>query len=257
MIQENLDNNEHRPILRVGNTVHRPTNYWTPAVHELLNYLESVNFEYSPRVLGFDEQGREILTYMEGESGKEGWYKIHSDNGLQNYARLLREYHDAVAGYKPSADTEWAYAKGGLKPGQIVCHGDFGPWNVTWNGDEPTGIIDWDLVFPATPSYDVLYALEWAVPFHDDKLALEWHHFPDIPDRRSRVDVFLEAYGIARSELGDVASGVAGVQRQVAGFEKILADRGLQPQANWVANGDLELIEQRAEWTEANRHLFE
>ena len=75
--EQDLDNNKHRAIVRVGNTVHRPTNYWTPAVHDVLNYLESINFKYSPRVLGFDEQGREILTFMEGESGKEGWYKVH------------------------------------------------------------------------------------------------------------------------------------------------------------------------------------
>src|SRR6478672_10680180 len=102
MNEELLINNEHRPIVRVGDTVHRPTNWWTPAVHELLNYLESAGFKYSPRVLGFDDKGREVLTYMKGESGKEGWFKIHSDTGLSNYAKLLREYHDAVADYRPS-----------------------------------------------------------------------------------------------------------------------------------------------------------
>jgi len=258
MDEENLDNNKHRPIVRVGDTVHRPTSWWTPAVHELLKYLESVNFGYSPRVLGFDAQDREILTFMDGESGKAGWYNIHSEKGLQNYARLLRDYHQAIASYKPSADSIWAFAEGGLKSGEeIVCHGDFGPWNLTWNNDEPTGIIDWDLVFPAKPEYDVLYALEWSVPFHDDKMALEWHHFAEVPDRKRRVDIFLEAYGMSREELGDVVSGVAALQRTVAGHEKILAERGLQPQVDCVANGDLEVIEKRAQWTETNRHLFE
>jgi len=101
MEEETLDNNEHRPIVRIGNTVHRPANYWTPAVHDVLNYLESVNFPYSPRVLGFDDEGREVLSFIEGESGKEGWYKIHSDDGLRSFAKLLRSYHDAIAGYKP------------------------------------------------------------------------------------------------------------------------------------------------------------
>jgi hypothetical protein len=132
MDEENLDNNQHRPIMHIGDTVHRPISWWTPAVHELLKYLESINFKYSPRVLSFDEQGREILTFMDGESGKEGWYKIHSEKGLQNYARLLRDYHQTIADYKPSADSICAYAEGGLKPGEeIVCHGDLGPWNLT------------------------------------------------------------------------------------------------------------------------------
>lgn len=257
MDEENLNNNQHRPMVRVGDAVHRPTGWWTPAVHELLKYLESINFKYSPRVLGFDEQGREILTFMDGESGKEGWYKIHSIKGLQKYARLLRDYHQAIADYKPSEGSIWAYAEGGLKPGEIVCHGDFGPWNLTWQDDQPTAIIDWDLAFPAKPSYDVLYALEWSVPFHDDKMALEWHHFAKVPDRKHRVDIFLEAYGTSRKELGDVVGGVVEVQRTTAKHEKILAGRGLQPQVDWVANGDLETVEIRAKWTEANRHLFE
>lgn len=257
MEEENLDNNAHRQIVRIGKTVHRPTSWWTPAVHDVLNYLESVDFKYSPRVLGFDDEGREILSFMEGESGKEGWYKIHSNKGLQNYARLLREYHDAIAGYIPSDSSIWAYAEGGLKPGEIVCHGDFGPWNITWNGETPTGIIDWDLVFPAKPSYDIFYALEWSVPFHDNEMARDWHHFKKIPDRKHRIDVFLEGYGTTRQELGNVISGVAKTQRTVAEHEKILAERGSQPQVEWVENGSLELAERRAQWTEANRNLFE
>jgi hypothetical protein len=215
-----------------------------------------VGFKYSPRVLGFDEQGREILTFMGGESGKEGWYKLHSNIGLQNYARLLRSYHDAVADYKPSANSLWAYAKGGLKPGEIICHGDFGPWNITWDGERPIGIIDWDLVFPAEPSYDIFYALEYSAPFRDDATTIEWHHFTEVPDRKQRIDIFLKAYGTSRKELGDVVAGVANVQRTVAGHEKLLAERGLQPQVDWVAAGDLEVIEKRAKWTEANRGLF-
>lgn len=257
MQETTFENNEHRLIARIGDTVHRPAHWWTPSVHDLLNYLEKVNFPYAPRVLGFDEVGREILTFMEGESGKEGWTKIHSDKGLRNFARLLHEYHQAVAEYEPPADSLWAYAEGSLNPGEIICHGDFGPWNVTWHGNTPIGIIDWDLVFPAKPEYDVLYALEYSAPFRDDKLTREWHHFSEVPDRKRRIDVFLEAYGTSREEVGDVVAGVAGIQRTVAGHEKLLAERGLQPQVDWVASGDLEVIEKRAQWTLANRQLFE
>ena len=194
---------------------------------------------------------------MNGESGKSGWYKIHSDQGLKNYAKLLRDYHDAVASYRPSKDSIWAYATGGLKANEIVSHGDFGPWNITWDGENPIGIIDWDFVFPAEPSYDIFYALEYSAPFRDDKLTREWHHFEDVPHRKHRIDIFLESYGINRQKLGDVVTGVAKTQRIVAGNEKYLADRGLQPQLDLVENGDLELSEKRAQWTENNRLLFE
>lgn len=255
MTNELLHDNPNRPIERIGDAVHRPTHHWTPAVHDLLNYLQSVNFPYSPRVLGFDEDGREILSYIEGQSGADSWIKITSDDGLRKFAKLLRAYHDAIAGYRPPADAEWACAVGAPKDGEIMCHGDFGPWNIVWDGDEPVGIIDWDLVVPAKPRFDVLYALEYSAPFRDDEDALKWHHFSEVPNRKHRIEVFAEAYGL--SELGDVVTDVAAMQRLVAGFEKQLAERGLHPQVEWVADGDLEVVEQHAKWTETHRSLFE
>ncbi len=255
MPEENLNGESKHQIVRIGNTVHRPTNWWTPSVHHLLNYLESVNFKYSPRVLGFDDQGREILSFIDGESGGAGWKKIISEDGLRKYAKLLREYHDVIANYKPLASSEWAYAKGELKKGEIMCHGDFGIWNTVWVGDEPVGIVDWDFVVPAKPSYDVFYALEYSAPFRDDEACMKWHHFPEVPDRKKRIKIFTEVYGI--SDIGGVVSGVAQVQRKVGEYELALAKRGLQPQVDWVANGDLEEVEKRAKWTEENRYLFE
>jgi len=249
-----LENNKHRPIVQIGDTIHRPTHWWTPNVHDLLNYLEKVGFPYSPRVLGFDEHGREVLSYIKGDSGKDGWYKIHSDEGLANFAKLLRSYHDAIADYKPPQNAEWAYSKNELKPGEIMCHGDFGPWNIVWDGETPVGILDWDFVLPAKPTYDVFYALEYSTPFRDDKTAMEWHHFAEVPDRKRRVQIFLDAYGIS---LTDIADSVARVQRQGIDHVKYLAERGVQPQATWVNDGTLEEIERNARWTEANRALFE
>lgn len=255
MIEENLNGESKHQIVKIGNTVHRPTNWWTPAVHHLLKYLESVGFKYSPRVLGFDDQGREVLSFIEGESGGSAWKKITSENGLKKYAKLLREYHDAVSGYVPLPNSEWAYAKGDLKDGEIMCHGDFGVWNTVWVGDEPVGIVDWDFVVPAKPIYDVFYALEYSAPFRDDETALKWHHFSEVPNRKQRIKVFKEAYGV--SDIGDVVKSVAQMQRKVGEYEAMLAEKGLQPQVDWVANGDLEEVEKRAKWTEQNRSLFE
>lgn len=254
MSDQLLDTNPNRPIERIGNTVHRPTHHWTPAVHDLLNYLQSVGFKYSPKVLGFDDAGREILSYIDGQSGGDGWANVITDDGLRKFAKLLRTYHDAIAGYTPSANAEWACVTGAPKNGQIMCHGDFGPWNIVWKDSEPVGIVDWDLVVPAEPRFDMLYALEYSAPFRDDETTIKWHHFPEVPNRKQRIEVFAEAYGL--TDLGDVVTDVAAMQRKVAGFERQLAERGLQPQAEWVANGDLEVVEQRAKWTEANRSLF-
>lgn len=251
----NLGSDEQRRVLRRGNTVLRPVAWWTSAVHDLLKYLESVDFPYSPRVLGFDDAGHEVLTFLQGDSGKDGWKKITSEEGLSKYARLLRRYHDAIADYRPAASAEWAYASGGLKPGEILCHGDFGPWNIVWQGDEPVGILDWDMVTPALPLHDVLYCLEYSAPFRDDETALRWHHFSSVPDRKRRIEIFRSAYGI--SPLQDITLQVASLQRKVARSMHQLAERGMEPQRTWVASGALAEAERQAQWTESHHCLFE
>ncbi|MDR2984856.1 MAG: hypothetical protein LBV34_08440, partial [Nocardiopsaceae bacterium] len=51
--------------VRVGDTVRRQSGAWTPAVHALLEYLDG-RVDGIPRVLGQDEQGREVLSYLPG-----------------------------------------------------------------------------------------------------------------------------------------------------------------------------------------------
>lgn len=254
MPEEQLSTNKQHPIVRIGNEVHRPTAFWTPAVQDLLKHLESVGFPYSPRVLGFDEEGREVLSYFEGESGKAGWYKILDDDGLRRFAKLLRTYHDAVATYRPPQDLEWSNEAKRLKPGEIICHGDFGPWNIVWQGNEPVGIVDWDVALPAAPEHDILYAIEYSAPFRDDEAAVTWHHFPKVPDRKHRVEVLLEAYG--HPAIDNLSTKVAEMQRETGRREAYLAERGIQPQVEWIANGDLDEIEKRAKWSESNSALF-
>ena len=57
--------NTHEEVVRVDDTVRRPTGPWTPGVHALLVHLQKRGFEGAPRVHGIDEQGREVLDYIE------------------------------------------------------------------------------------------------------------------------------------------------------------------------------------------------
>jgi len=53
-------------VVRVGDTVRRPTGPHSAFVHALLMHLEAVGFAGAPRLLGMDDQGREILSYLAG-----------------------------------------------------------------------------------------------------------------------------------------------------------------------------------------------
>ena len=143
-----FETSPNRTITRIGDTVHRPFERWTPAVHELLRYLEAVGFDATPRVLGIDREGREILSFVPGDSGARGWAYVVPDDGLRAYARLLRRYHDAVRTYLPPPDAIWSRTTGAPGPGELVCHGDCGPWNVVWRDGDPVALVDFDHARP-------------------------------------------------------------------------------------------------------------
>jgi hypothetical protein len=242
-------------VERIGDTVHRPVAPWTAAVHGLLRYLEDVGYEYSPRVLGFDEQGREVLNWIGGESGPDGWGQVIDDRGLVAFARLLRNYHDAVAGYRPPLSTCWSTGVAELVAGEVVCHGDFGPWNTVWRDGKPIGIIDWDHARPAPRLHDVAYALQFTAPFRDDAECLRWLRYPRPPDRRHRLEVFASAYGL--TDTAGLVDVVLAVQASYIEADRRLAEQGHEPQATWVAEGHLDQLRARLVWSQANRHLLD
>lgn len=242
-------------VERIGDTVRRPAAPWTPAVHELLRHLEAVGFEHAPRVLGFDEQGREVLTYLPGESGADGWAKVVDERGLVAFAHLLRDYHDAVAGFRPPAGSRWSTRSGGPVGADVVCHGDFGPWNAVWHGVRPVAIIDWDHARPAPRLHDVAYALEYVAPFRDDTECLRWLRYPEPPNRRHRLEVFAAAYGL--TDISDLVDIVLAVQSEGVEEVRRLAEEGHEPQAGWVAEGHLDELAARVAWSREHRYLVE
>jgi len=252
---EVLQDEPHRTVVRVGDTVRRPRQPWSATVHELLRYLESIDYPHSPRFLGIDEEGREIVSYIEGESGRDGWAKVVEDEGLIAMARRLREYHDAVRGFRPAAADGWAGRTAPQQADEVICHGDFGPWNLVWHGLQPVAVLDWDYAWPARPIHDVAYALEYVAPFRDDETCVRWLSFPAPPDRRRRLEVFAEAYGLESS--AGLVDAVIAQQELVWERARLLAEQGCQPQAEWQATGFLDITGERIRWSRDNRRLFE
>ncbi|GIE32775.1 phosphotransferase [Actinoplanes italicus] len=245
MSDEVLQDDPYRRVVRIGDTVRRPLHPWSTTVHELLQHLQEQGFEYAPRLLGIDDEGREVLTWIDGESGGDGWAKVVTDEGLTAMARLLRDYHDAVRDFRPSSAAGWAAHDGVFRPGDLVCHGDFGPWNLVWHGNTPIGILDWDYTWPHPPLHDVVYALEYVAPFRDDEFAMSSMRHPAAPDRRRRMEVFAAAYGL--TAIDGLADGVIAQQEEVLARVRRLAAEGRQPQLTWQESGALAGIERRIE----------
>lgn len=234
-------------IERVGNTVRRPMEFWSPAVHDLLRYLDEVDFP-APRVIE-SEGDFEVLTWIEGESGPAAWAKVVPEAGLRRWGRFLRQYHDAIADYRPPPDSAWSSGTGTCLAGELMCHGDFGPWNGVWQGDDIVGLIDWDHARPASPLFDIAYGIEFTAPFRDDEECIRWLRYPDPPNRLERIEVFCDAYGTVVPD--DVIACVVDQQRAVLRTCEELGRRGIEPLATWIRDGHLNKLRSRIAWTES------
>ncbi len=237
----------------VGDRVYRPAGWWTPAVHALLEYLHGVGFTCVPRPFGV-VGGEEVLGFMPGESGAAGWQRAVPEAGLRALARLLRDFHQAAAGFVVPEGTRWALSAGPARPGEVICHGDFGPWNVIWDGPRPVGLVDFDFAQPGDALDDVAYALEYLAPFRDDAHALRWQGFTVPPDRARRIEVFAAEYGLT-SDAGLVEAVIR--RQELTGCHvRALAEQGLEPQRTWAANGVYDELASRVQWSRDNRALF-
>jgi hypothetical protein len=129
-------------IVRVGNAVRRPAKGNAAFVHDLLLFLEDQSFPFAPRFFGRDGQGRDILSYLEGETWPGSGSGL-SDDLLEQAARAIRRYHDVTAGSRLSQNHE------------IIAHHELGPHNTIFQGGHLVGFIDWDDAAPSTRLRDL------------------------------------------------------------------------------------------------------
>lgn len=147
-------------VVRVGDTVRRPIGSWTPAVHALLRHLEAVGFEHSPRVLGIDQKGREILTFCEGVSlSLDAPHLLASLDTVAKAGELGRALRAAVQAFVAPADARWWRGSTDPVPDPLVIHGDLAPWNVIVDG-ENWKLIDWDVAGPGRYEWEAAYSLQ-------------------------------------------------------------------------------------------------
>lgn len=184
-------------VVRVGDTVRRPASTSTPAVHALLRHLEAVGFEGAPRVVGMDGLGREILTYVPGTTGVR--LESVTDEALAGLAVLVREFHDATAGF-PLTLEGWAYGSNDDKAPEVIGHCDLTPDNVIFRHDRdggpaatPRALIDFDLARPTTRLFDIVTTLRHWAPIADP---VDRHPLLRDLDVGERLRLFCDAYGV-------------------------------------------------------------
>ncbi|WP_218577993.1 aminoglycoside phosphotransferase family protein [Phytohabitans rumicis] len=210
--------------VRVGDTVRRTPGPWTPSVHALLRHLESRGFAGAPRALGFDDQGREVLSYLPGEvvGTTRPWpIWVYDEGALTQVAHWVRDLHAAVADFVPAPDAVWREG-GAWQPGLVVGHNDAAPYNAAWSAGRLVGFFDWDFAAPVTADWDLAFtAFAW-VPLHARHVVAA-EGFTDFAARPRRLRLFLDGYGWTGPPGDFVATVRERVAASAAGIRRIAA----------------------------------
>ena len=126
-------------------------------MHALLRHLEDVGFAAAPRLAGsgVDTDGREVLTFIDGEFTQPGPWSL---DGAAAAGSLLRDLHRATRSFRPPADAVWfpwhgltaRQRRGFLN--QVI---EFAICDTAWEADD-AGIT------PETTAHPVaLWAMAW------------------------------------------------------------------------------------------------
>jgi Ser/Thr protein kinase RdoA (MazF antagonist) len=181
-------------VVRVGDTVRRPRAASSAAVQALLLHLEEMGFAGAPRYLGSDAQGRDVLSYIEGQVPLPP-YPAWSmrDDALVDLAHLLRRFHEATASFDLAGVSGWADEWADPVAGPLVCHNDLFPENVVFRDGREVALIDFDMAAPGRAFWDVaIAAQEWA-PLSAPEARRD---HPRHLDGVARLRLFASAYGI-------------------------------------------------------------
>lgn len=178
-------------VHRVGDTVRRPMRPTAPATHALLRHLERVGFDGAPRVLGIDDEGREVLSYVPGTAitaPAPEW--ALTDAALRSVGELLRRFHEAVADFDPTPYT-WPPSPPAPYSCGTITHNDPNLDNIVFRDGRAVALIDFDLAAPGAPVWDVAGAARLWAPLRcpadttDVRRGRELH----------RLRVLVDAYG--------------------------------------------------------------
>ena len=231
--EEKLSGGSMSSVSKVGGTVRRQAGPWSAQVQRLLGHLRTKGLTEVPEPLGFDEQGREILSFIPGQVGHAPLPEaLRSDEVLASAARLLRRIHDASQELVRELPNGWQAAT--RPPLEVICHGDFAPYNCVFDQGQLVGVIDFDHAHPGSRAWDLAYALYRFASLTDPSNP---EHDGETSEQCRRARLFCDAYGLTER-----AGLVKTIQARVAFMADSLyqgAARGDPRFLSNIQNGDL------------------
>ncbi|MGR6321442.1 phosphotransferase [Micromonospora soli] len=174
-------------VVRVGDTVRRPASPASRFVARLLTHLAKKGFDGCPQHLGWDQHGRDMLSFVPGHVPAR--WQHFTDKQVGQAARLLRQLHDATR--------DLACVLGG----EVVCHHDPGPNNTVFRDGQPAAFIDFDFAAPGHPLEDLGYlAWAWCISSRPDR--------GPATEQARQVRTLADAYGLSPTDRGRLPAAI-------------------------------------------------
>ena len=193
-------------VTKVGGRVLRARRQGSTNVERLLTVLGRRGFRYSPRFVGLSDDDRQVLEFIEGQAGAYPLpEELRHDEALISAARALRSLHEVTSDLATEVLDGWMLEA--VEPYEVICHGDFAPYNCVFDGSRLVGIIDFDTAHPGPRIRDIAYAI---------------YRFTPLTATRERRRIRLS---------GRAGSAGSAVLRRVRGGESDSGHRGRVPTA--------------------------
>jgi hypothetical protein len=245
-------------VVRVDDNVLRPTNPHTATIHRFLGHLRAQGFDAAPEVVGLEADGRERLTFIEGDVPCPPFpLWSQSDAVLASTAALLARFHAASASFVCSSGMTWSteMADPGVQgEATVICHNDVCPENVVYRQGVAVALLDFDLAAPGRPLYDLAQLAKMCVPLDTAEDAGRLGRGSLDPVARLRI--VADAYGLPPGRAGflevlneAVAVGGAFVARRVAEGDAAFISM-------WNQMGGAARYERRRLWFARNHNRF-
>ncbi|NKJ71900.1 aminoglycoside phosphotransferase family protein [Rhizobium leguminosarum bv. viciae] len=186
-------------VSKRGNVVFRSSGPWSQSVIHPLRHLELFGFSEAPIVIdsGFDESGRETLSFIDGDVLHP---KPWTDEALPKLGAMIKRLHDATKLFPIPEDVVWQPWFGrslGTGP-WVVGHCDVGPWNIVSRNGLPVALIDWELAGPVRQDTELAQACWLNAQLYDDDIA-EKVGLGSVTSRARQMRLLLDGYGLTRS----------------------------------------------------------
>ena len=187
-------------VARRDGVVLRSAGPWSTTVIRLLRHLEATGFDQAPRVVGtgFDETGRETVSFIEGEFVHPGPWP---DEALFLIGTMLRRLHEATASFRVPGDASWRpwFGRALGSGSRVLGHCDTGLWNIVARAGRPVALIDWEEAGPVGRDVELAQACWLNAQLHDDDVASRVG-LASPEARAKQVRLLLDGYGLERAD---------------------------------------------------------